>query len=170
MRRPRAVSGTRRRPLAPVAAAAQGLRDRQAVVDTIVRLGRALDAQDWASAEACLADTITADYSSFRGTPPAQVTAAEFVGLRRQGLAGLRTQHLSANHLVEVDGARAVCRCDFVIHRWPTDPADSRFFHTYGSYTYGLRRAGGEWRIDAITQVAVRNEGDPMLHGALRRP
>ena len=146
------------------------LLDRQAVVDALLKLGRGLDEQDWPAVRACLADEVDTDYSSFRGTPPARLSAEEFVRLRREGLAGLRTQHLGLNHLVEIAGDRATCRCDFVVHRWPADPADRRFFHTYGSYLYGLTRTGEGWRVASIVQTALRSEGDPDLHGALRGP
>lgn len=146
----------------------QWLLDRQAVIDTVLRLSQALDQQDWQAARACLTDELETDYSSFRGTPPTRLSAGAFVGLRQAGLTGLQTQHLSLNHLVEVDGAQARCRADFVIHRWPTDPQDRRFFHSYGYYHYALARAGEGWRICGIMQVAVRHEGDSSLHGAHR--
>ena len=116
----------------------QMLLDRQAVIDTILRLGQALDEQDWLAARACLAEELETDYSSFRGTPPTRLSAEAFVTLRQSGLAGLRTQHLSLNHLVSLTSTQASCRTDFVIHRWPSDPQDSRFFHSYGYYRYAL--------------------------------
>jgi hypothetical protein len=146
----------------------QTLLDRQAVIHTVLRLGQALDEQDWQAARACLADELETDYSSFRGTPPARLTAESFVALRRSGLTGLRTQHLSLNHLVDVRGKQASCRADFVIHRWPLDPQDRRFFHSYGYYRYALIRSDVDWRICGITQVAIRSQGDASLHGAYR--
>ena len=142
--------------------------DEHAVVETIVRLGRALDARDWPAAMRCLAAEMGADYSSFRGTPPARLTAERFLELRKTGLAGLVTQHLTVGHLIELAGDEAVCRCDFVIHRWPADAADHRHLHSYGTYVYRLRRAADGWRISGVTQVIRRSDGDPHLHGALR--
>ncbi len=142
--------------------------DRQAVVDTVVGLGRALDDKDWLTVRRCLAGELDTDYSSFRGTPPARLTADEFVRLRQTGLAGLVTQHLTLGHLVDLGGDTATCRCDFVIHRWPADATDRRVLHSYGYYVYTLRLAADGWRITGITQVVRRSEGDPRLHGALR--
>ncbi len=88
--------------------------------------------RDWTALRRCLAPNLHTDYSSFRGTPPTRMTADEFVALRQSGLAGLVTQHLSLNHLAEFTDDEARCRFDFIIHRWPQDSADSRFFHTYG--------------------------------------
>ncbi len=98
------------------------------------------------------------------------MTNDEFVALRQAALAKLVTQHLSLNHLVTFSGEQAQCRFDFVIHRWPLDPADSRFFHTYGYYDFVLRRAPNtshHWIIESITQHALHNEGSPELHGAI---
>jgi hypothetical protein len=142
---------------------------RQAVVDTVSRLCRAFDERDWVAMRLCLADTLATDYSRFRGTPPERLSAEEFVRLRQSGLAGLRTQHLCFNHLVTLEGERAYCRCDFIIHRWPEQTDDTRFFHTYGYYNYGLLGAAGEnWHIESITQFAMHSEGSPELHGAHR--
>ena len=146
----------------------QTVLDRQAVIDTLLRLAQALDEQDWPAVRACLADELETDYSSFRGTPPARPSAAAFIALRQAGLAGLRTQHLSLNHLVTVTGDRATCRTDFVIHRWPLHAEDRRFLHSYGYYRYTLVRSAPGWRICGITQVALRSEGDRTLHGAHR--
>jgi hypothetical protein len=146
------------------------LIERQAVVDTVVRFGRALDDQDWGALRKCLAAELDTDYSSFRGTPPARITADAFIQSRRVGLAALVTQHITAGHLVDPDNDAAVCRCDFVIRRWPVDASDTRFFHSYGLYVYVVQRELDRWVIGGITQVVTRSEGDRSLHGALRRP
>lgn len=142
---------------------------RQAVVDTLSRLCRAFDERDWPAMRSCLADTIATDYSRFRGTPPARLTAEEFVRLRQSGLAGLRTQHLCFNHLVTLEGERAHCRCDFIIHRWTEQTDDPRFLHTYGFYQYGFIKASDDrWLIDSIEQFAIHSDGSLELHGAHR--
>ena len=142
--------------------------DRERVIDTVLRFGSALDDRDWDVLHHCLMPELDVDYSSFRGTPPGRLSADEFVSLRKSGLAGLVTQHLSVGHRVEIHDDAASCRCDFVIRRWPEAPADSRFLHSYGYYQYVLRRAPHGWRISAITQVVRRSEGDRSLHGAFR--
>jgi SnoaL-like domain len=145
--------------------------DQQDVVGTVHEFCRAFDTRDWAALRCCLAASLMTDYSSFRGTPPMRMTNDEFVALRQKALAGLVTQHLSLNHLVAIAGEQARCRFDFVIHRWPLDSADSRFFHTFGYYDFVLRRAPNaphHWLIESIIQHVLRNEGSPELHGAHR--
>jgi len=147
------------------------LSDHQDVVDTINEFCRAFDMRDWTALRRCLAESLATDYSSFRGTPPLRIAADEFVAVRQSSLAGLVTQHLGFNHLVEFTGEQARCRFDFMIHRWPQDTADSRFFHTFGYYEMVLHRelkAPHHWAIESITQHALRSGGNPEIHGAHR--
>jgi len=144
------------------------LAGHAAAIDRVVAFARSFDDRDWRAMRACLADAVDTDYSSFRGTPPARIAADEFVRLRERGLAGLVTQHLTANHRVERAGEGVCCTCDFVIHRWPEDPADTRRLHSYGRYRFDLVRSGDGYLIAGIVQTVVRSEGDPALHGALR--
>jgi hypothetical protein len=146
--------------------------DHQDVVNTIQEFCRAFDQRDWMALRRCLAPNLFVDYSSFRGTLPTRMTADEFVALRQTALEGLVTQHLSVNHLVAFTDREARCRFDFMIHRWPHNADDSRFFHTFGYYEIILglaERAPYGWAIDSITQQALRSEGSPELHGAHRR-
>ena len=83
--------------------------DRAAVVDTIVASANAIDAQDWQKLRSHLADEIDIDYSEFRGETPRRVTAEEYIKQRVEGLAGLRTLHVSTNH--EVTIKRDVAKC-----------------------------------------------------------
>lgn len=150
-----------------------GSSAHQSALNTIYEFCRALDHHDWEALRRCLAATVDTDYSSFRGTSPARMNADEFVALRRTGLAGLSTQHLTLNHLLTVGRAEISCHFEFIIHRWPEDPGDTRFFHTFGTYEVTLRRAlpaPHGWAIRSITQRVWRSEGDPELHGAHRAP
>ena len=147
------------------------LADSQTIINTVHEFCRAFDQRDWPMLLRCLATEIATDYSSFRGTPPARMTAKEFVAQRQSALARLVTQHLSLNHLVEFSGEQATCRFDFVIHRWPVDTADTRFFRTFGYYDFVLQRATSAphgWCIASITQHALHSEGSAELHGAHR--
>jgi ketosteroid isomerase-like protein len=138
-------------------AALRALVDRQAVVDTIVRYAQALDAKDWAAARACFADEVEAEYADLRGTGPERLTADAFVELRRRALEPLQTHHLSASHLVTLDGDRATCVSATLIHR--RDPARARdaTFDTLAHYTHGLARTPDGWRITRVRQIVAWN-------------
>jgi len=138
------------------------MRDRAGVIDVVVALARAFDAKDWAACRRCFTDEIETDYSDLRGEPPQTVRADDFVALRRTALERLKTLHLSANHLVTVDGDRATCVSAAVIHRFR--PEDGERFDTYCAYTHALVRAGGAWKISKIKQTVYWNTGNPEIH------
>lgn len=137
---------------------------QQAILTTIYQLCRAFDEQDWALMRACLAETIDTDYASLRGTLPTRISADEYIRLRQRSLEQLRTQHLCLTPIIATEGEQASCRCNFIIHRWPADHNDQRFFHSYGYYEYRLIRVATAWQISSIKQVVLRNEGDATLH------
>ena len=94
---------------------------RTAVVDTIVAFANAIDAQDWQKLRSHLADEIDIDYSEFRGETPRRVTAEEYIKQRVEGLAGLRTLHVSTNHEVTIQRDAAKCKSVYRIYRLDPD-------------------------------------------------
>jgi len=137
------------------------------VIDLVLGFARALDVKDWAACRRCFADEIETDYSDLRGEPPATVKADDFVALRRAALERLKTLHLSANHLVTVDGDRATCVSAAVIHRFR--PEDGERFDTYCAYTHALVRTPAGWKISAVKQTVYWNTGNPDIHSGARR-
>jgi hypothetical protein len=131
--------------------------DRAAVVDTIVAFANAIDAQDWQKLRSYLADEIDIDYSEFRGETPRRVTAEEYIKQRVEGLAGLRTLHVSTNHEVTIKRNTAKCKSVYRIYRLDPD-----------------RKAGqnrldtGHWLITGIKQTVIIVSGNTQVHGALR--
>lgn len=144
------------------------LHDRAAIIDVVLGIARALDLKDWAGCRRCFTDMIETDYSDLRGDPPSTIEADAFVELRRTALERLKTLHLSANHLVTVEGDRATCVSAAVIYR--LRPEDGERFDTYCAYTHTLVRAGGLWKIATIKQTVYWNTGNPEVHAGARRP
>lgn len=143
--------------------------ERTAIVDVVVGFANAFDQQDWPRLESYLAPLLWTDYSEFRGEPPGEITAAEYVAARRRGLAGLRTVHLSSNHEVRIDGDAATCRSAYAIWRVdPQKPEGENTLHTVGHYEHGLVRGADGWRIQRIRQTVVARTGPAAVHGALR--
>lgn len=143
------------------------LADRAAVIDVVLGFARSLDVKDWAACRRCFTDEIETDYSDLRGEPPATVKADDFVALRRSALERLKTLHLSANHLVTVDGDRATCVSAAVIHRFR--PEDGERFDTYCVYTHALVRTPAGWKISKVKQTVYWNTGNPDVHSGARR-
>jgi 3-phenylpropionate/cinnamic acid dioxygenase small subunit len=141
------------------------LTDRAAISDVVIRYARSLDMQDWEMCRSCFADDIEQDYSDFRGEPPASIKADAFVALRREALTGIKTQHLSTNHAVSVEGDGAVCISAMVIFRFRPDGTADNEFDTHGYYTHSLARTPEGWKINKVKQTVLWSKGNPQIHG-----
>ena len=67
--------------------------------------------------------------------------------LRREALERLRTHHLSGNHEIAVDGARAECQGSMVIWR---KTEDDRVLNTHCLYLLEMSKAAAGWQISSI--------------------
>ena len=143
--------------------------DRAAVVDTIVAFANAIDAQDWQKLRSHLADEIDIDYSEFRGETPRRVTAEEYIKQRVEGLAGLRTLHVSTNHEVTIKRDAAKCKSVYRIYRLDPDrEAGQNRLDTGGNYFHSLIPTDRHWLITGIKQTLVIVSGNTQVPGALR--
>ena len=146
----------------------QQVLDRMEISDTIIRFARALDIKDWELCRSCFINEIETDYSDLRGQPASSIKADEFVELRRKALSGLKTQHLSTNHIITIEGNEATCISCMVIHRILPNKEGEDFFDTHGYYTHTLVRTSQGWKISKVKQTVLWNKGNPQIHlGAL---
>jgi hypothetical protein len=145
------------------------LVDRAAIIDVIVAIANAFDAQDWARLRPLLMDELDIDYSQFRNEPAARISADAYVDTRRRGLTGVRTLHISTNHQVSVAGDAAECVSAYRIYRVNPQlaPGENRL-DTAGTYHHSLLRTAVGWRVSSITQSVLIQGGNPLVHGALR--
>ncbi|BAZ02950.1 hypothetical protein NIES37_69630 (plasmid) [Tolypothrix tenuis PCC 7101] len=145
------------------------LIERSKIIEVIVGFANALDEKNWQKLQGYLANEIEIDYSDFRGEAPQRVTAQEYVQQRVDGLAGLRTLHISTNHEVTIEENVAYCRSAYCIYRVnPTVEAGQNRLDTAGNYLHQLIRVGEEWRINAVKQTVVVISGNRQVHGAFR--
>lgn len=144
--------------------------DRTAVIDTIIGFANAFDAKDWEKVRFYLADEIDIDYSEFRSETPRRVTAEEYIKQRIEGLAGLRTLHVSTNHEVTLKKNTAECQSAYQIYRLdPTRESGENRLDTAGNYFHSLiQKTHRLWLIAGIKQTVVIVRGNPQVHGALR--
>ncbi|MEG4317959.1 MULTISPECIES: nuclear transport factor 2 family protein [unclassified Microcoleus] len=144
--------------------------ERAAVIDTIAGFANAIDAKDWEKLRSHLADEIDIDYSEFRSETPRRITAEEYIKQRVEGLAGLRTLHVSTNHEVTIHNNTAKCLSAYQIYRLdPTREAGENRLDTAGKYFHSLiQTTDGHWAIEGIKQTVVIVSGNPQVHGALR--
>jgi len=145
--------------------------DRFAIHDLLFRFMRTFDEKDGDGMRTCLDATVDCDYASFRGTPPTTITRDDYAEQRKAALALLKTQHDRSNITMITRGDRIEVKCNYAIRRFHPDFDGSRhtFFHSYGRYQFTVVRLGEVWTISAIKQVLLTSEGNPDLHGALRK-
>jgi hypothetical protein len=136
------------------------LADRQAITDAIAGLLDAIDRRDWTLARQALADEIRTDYTSLFGGSPRTQPADELINSWRTFLPGFDgTQHLIGPILAHVSGDTARVRCAATgVHR-----IGRNHWTVRGHYDMELNRAGGAWRIAAITYRNVLTTGDETL-------
>ena len=138
------------------------LLDRTLVSETITRYFTSLDHRDWEGLRRTLADTVRLDFEQLFGDPPADIPIEAFIGFCRDALSGFEaTQHISPNHLIEVDGDRATCHA--YMYAWHTVPTASHLTDTYvlrGFYIAGLQRGAEGWRIDDLHMTVWDEAGN----------
>ncbi|HEY0377201.1 MAG TPA: nuclear transport factor 2 family protein [Pyrinomonadaceae bacterium] len=147
----------------------QLLLDRSEISDLIISFAVALDHQDWARFRTCFTDEIEADYSDLRGEPPALIRADDFVEQRRAALSGLKTQHISVNHVITINGDIATCVSCAVIYRFHPNLEGENSFDTHGYYQHTLIRTSEGWKICKVKQTVFWNRGNSQVHGFHRK-
>jgi hypothetical protein len=142
------------------------LADALAIQEVIHRFSNCFDLKDWAGLETCFTETLHADYSDLRGTPPESLDSKHYVALRRQALQDLKTHHLCGNHEIEGSRRQATCRTSMTIDR--LDPGTQERFTTHCYYVFGLQKTDAGWKISRITQKVLWNEGNSSIHSGVQ--
>ena len=133
---------------------------------SIARFANSFDLKDWALMESVLAEDLTVDYSDLRGDPPTEVSAREYVQARREALDALDTPHIIANLEITIDGKQASVEASSMIFR----TLDGLVFNTHARYHFRLFQDQDRgWVIDRIKQTVLWNEGDPGIHGGVKK-
>lgn len=121
--------------------------DRDAIVALTVRYCWALDERRFEQLDTVFAEDASADYGG-----DAPMTGPEQIGGFFASVVAAtnieRSQHLVANHDVEITGDDATCRCHFQSHYVTrTAAGDENILDIGGSYFDTLRRTADGWRI-----------------------
>lgn len=150
------------------------LLERQAVVDTVVRYATGIDMRDWDAYRSCFTDTCHFDFSSWSGTPAADMAADDWVARVRSVNGNFdATQHISTNHVITFEGAdpasgRATCVSYMhAQHYFRPDTMESfgrggdvNFCTLGGYYTNELVKDTDGWRIASCTLTVTWQTGD----------
>lgn len=131
------------------------------VIETCTRMAVHADRREWELLRGLFADVVLLDYTSLNGGEPVRLTPQEIVGAWSAALGGYdATQHLIANHLVRVEGDRAVCTASFqATHRLRTVHG-APLWTLGGDYRWGLARNDGRWLIDSVVMTATWGDGN----------
>lgn len=127
-------------------------------------MGVLADRREWDRLKGIFAEELVVDYSSLVGGEPTELNRDDLIESWREGLGGYEaTQHLIANHLVDIDGDTAVCTATFqATHFLPTEYGSSRWT-LGGDYEWNLTRANDRWEISEVIMTAKWADGNQQL-------
>jgi hypothetical protein len=128
----------------------QLLLDRAAISDVVNCYALAVDSRDWEMLRSCFTDEIEVQMDWWEARGPRTTTADDFIAGVKQ-LAGFRaTQHISSNHVIEIE--RDDARCLSYLHgmHYLPNPEGENYFILGGYYENDLVRAGEGWKIRRI--------------------
>lgn len=151
---------------APVAAQTVDMADMPKFVDEaqIIRIANeidmAVDGKDWAKARSFFADEVRVDFTSLIGGQPATIKADDLIGGWRSNLGPKKTSlHLRGNHVVDVDGDRAVIRSHAYAWNRMEGNGDP-LWEVWGNYRYELRRESAGWKVTSFTFNMTHERGN----------
>ncbi|MGD8428009.1 MAG: nuclear transport factor 2 family protein [Balneolaceae bacterium] len=138
------------------------LKTKDRIRNTINIFANSFDLKDWDALKSVLAASVYSDYRDLRGTAEV-VTRSDYVSGRIKALADLQTHHLFSNYQVSIENQQAECILSSVIWRQNGNST----FTTHAIYNFKLKSSEGNWRIHAIKQNVLWNEGDSSIHSAV---
>jgi len=132
----------------------QELLDREAIKEVRALLAQALDYKDWALFESLFLEEVEADFTAY-GVPAQRVRREDLRGSYQHSLSreGLRTQHISSNFRITVDGDGDTARCvsNFLAQHYIKGFEGGEEFFLRAEYTDQLILTDASWKISAIT-------------------
>lgn len=141
------------------------LYERARIIDVVNRFAVALDTRDWALHRTCFAETVTFDYPLAGGLRVLKAT-----DLSRTSPPFFEyfdaTQHIAANHHIEIDGEEATCISTLHAQHFRADADGGALQKQIGYYQNRLRRETGGWKIFHTQQLAGWMEGNQAMYEA----
>ncbi len=130
----------------------QELLDREAIKEVRALLAQALDYKDWTLFESLFLEEVEADFTAY-GVPAQKVRREDLRGSYQHNLGreGLRTQHISSNFRITIDGDTARCVSNFLAQHYIKGFEGGEEFFLRAEYTDQLIRTEAGWKIAAIT-------------------
>lgn len=143
----------------------QLLLDKQAISEVLFNYSAGCDRRDWDLFRGCFCDEVEIDLSSWSGSPASILKLDDWVEGVRTGLSGFdATQHLSGNHRIEVNGAKAHATSNIQASHMLAGQRVT----LGGWYNTHLVRQGDSWRIARSQLNITWREGDEGLFAKAR--
>lgn len=140
------------------------LLDRAAISDVVNRYATGIDRRDWVLYRSCFADEAVFDFVSWSGGEPRHLRADDWVLGVQGGLSGFdATQHISSNHVHQIDGDSATCVSYMNALHYIVEDGNRQMQAIGGYYTNDFKRIAGEWRIVACKLTVTWEMGDRAL-------
>ena len=134
------------------------LLDRAQISDVTSAFAIALDTRDWELFRSLLADEVEIDYPDSVGV--ATFTAEELVATATAFFGRLdATQHVSANHLISIDGDKATCTSTLHAQHYLAAQIEAPVQRQIGYYINRLERRD-TWRITHSRQRVSWQDGN----------
>ena len=134
------------------------LLDRAQISDVTSAFAIALDTRDWELFRSLLADEVEIDYPDSVGV--ATFTAEELVATATGFFSRLdATQHISANHLISINGDKATCTSTLHAQHYLAAQTDAPVQRQIGYYINRLEHRG-TWRITHSQQRVLWQDGN----------
>jgi 3-phenylpropionate/cinnamic acid dioxygenase small subunit len=143
----------------------QGLLDREAIKEVRALLAQALDYQDWSLFESLFTEEVETDFTAY-GVPARKVRREELRQSYQHNLSreGLRTQHISSNFRITVNGDTAQCISNFLGQHYIQGFEGGEEFFLRAEYTDQLVRTEHGWKIRALTlTILFYVSGNPAI-------
>lgn len=136
------------------------LLDERAIVEVTHRYCAALDGRDWAALDGCFTPDAVAVYG---GVPGEHHGLDAIKAVCRASLQPLdASQHLVANHLVDLAGDFATSRCYVRAQHCRSVPGGDTFM-VAGTYEDDWRRTPAGWRISRRVLTVTWTGGNPAV-------
>jgi hypothetical protein len=137
------------------------LADRAAISDIVTAYATALDTRDWALFYRIFADPVTIDYRSFDPALFFTVSSRQWTDMLSRGFGGFdATQHISSNHVHELEGDAATCVSSMQASHFFVRDGETACATFFGHYVNRLIRTEAGWRLSAVTLNVTARTGD----------
>lgn len=139
----------------------QKLLDRAEIIETVNSYGLGVDTRDFEWFRSLFTDEVEVDYTAMLGGEPYTINADELVKNWKGLLTAFEsTQHIIANHVVDLDGDQATTKVHFQAHHILLSRSGGCSWTVAGYYVHKLRRTEQGWKIHYVQLTNLWGEGN----------